>query len=124
MTDPRTTALLIIECQRGVVGDLTFLPALAEAAAPVLPQIGRLAAGSRAAGVTVAHLTYVPLLGGRTANAHGRMMKYSRAAMATWSDENPGHDVVPEIGVEPDDLLLPRHQGISPLHRTETLAIM
>ena len=31
---------------------------------------------------------------------------------------------MPEIGVGPDDLVLPRHQGISPVHRTEVLAIL
>jgi len=31
---------------------------------------------------------------------------------------------VPEIGLDPDDLLLPRHQGISPVHRTEVLTVL
>ena len=47
------TALLFIECQRGVVGDLSMLPALADAAAPALPAMGRLATAARAAGVPV-----------------------------------------------------------------------
>jgi len=34
MSEPRTTALLFVECQRGVIGDLSVLPALAEAARP------------------------------------------------------------------------------------------
>ena len=33
-------------------------------------------------------------------------------------------EVIAEIGVGPDDVLLPRHQGISPVHRTEVLAIL
>ena len=36
MTEPDKTALLFVECQRGVVGDLSVLPALAESAQPVL----------------------------------------------------------------------------------------
>ena len=31
MSEPRTTALLFVECQSAVVGDLSVLPALAEA---------------------------------------------------------------------------------------------
>ena len=50
MSEPRTTALLFIECQRGVVGDLSVLPALAESARPALADMGRLAAGARAPG--------------------------------------------------------------------------
>ena len=45
MSRPDTTALVFIECQRGVVGDLSVLPALAESARPVLVSMGRLAAG-------------------------------------------------------------------------------
>jgi nicotinamidase-related amidase len=119
-----TTALLIVECQRGVVGDLTFLPAVAEAAAPVLPTIGRLARGARASGVLVVHLTFVPAFGGQSVNQRSRMMQLARPALATWSDERPGHAVVDEIGVGPDDLVLPRSQGLSPVHRTETLPLL
>ena len=31
---------------------------------------------------------------------------------------------MPAIGTGPDDLVLPRHQGISPVHRTEVLSIL
>jgi nicotinamidase-related amidase len=49
-----------------------------------------------------------------------------RATLATaeWNASHPAVEVVPEIGVGPDDLVLPRHQGISPVHRTETLAML
>ena len=47
MTDPARTALVMIECQRGVVGDLSVLPDLAAAAGPVLETIGRLAREAR-----------------------------------------------------------------------------
>ena len=46
------------------------------------------------------------------------------AATAAWSDSHPATDVVTEIGVGADDLVLPRHQGISPVHRTEVLAVL
>ena len=47
MSEPRTTAVLFVECQRGVIGDLSVLPALAEAAQPALAAMARLAAGAR-----------------------------------------------------------------------------
>ena len=123
MSEPRTTALLFVECQRGVVGDLSVLPALAEAARPALAVMGRLAAGAREAGVQVAHLTYLPLAGGRSASRRSPLMR-ATAATASWVDGDPALEVVTEIGVGPDDLVLPRHQGISPVHRTEVLTIL
>jgi len=123
MGRPRITALLLIECQRGVVGDLSVLPALAEAARPALAAMGRLAAGAREAGVQVVHLTYLPLAGGRSASRRAPLMR-ATAATAAWSDADPALEIVPEVGVGPGDLVLPRHQGISPVHCTEVLAIL
>jgi nicotinamidase-related amidase len=123
VTDTDTKAVLFIECQRGVVGDLSMLPALAEAARPVLADMGRLAAGARAAGVLVAHLTYWPAAGGRSNNRRSPLMR-ATASSSGWGPSHPATEVVPEIGVGPDDLVLPRHQGISPVHRTETLSIL
>jgi nicotinamidase-related amidase len=121
--EPDTTALLFVECQRGVIGDLSVLPALAESARPVVAAMGRLAAGARATGVPVVHLTYVPGARGRTANRRSRLMR-ATTATAQWDDQHPAAQVVPEIGVEPGDLVLPRHQGVSPVHRTEVLAVL
>jgi nicotinamidase-related amidase len=117
------TALLMIECQRGVVGDLSMLPALAEAAKPVLPAIGRLAAAARSAGVHVFHLTYVPIAGGRSTNRKSPMMRAAKVS-AHWSPSDPAVQIVDEIGVGPDDMVLRRHQGISPVYGTETLMIL
>jgi nicotinamidase-related amidase len=123
VSDPDKTALLFIECQRGVVGDLSVLPVLAESARPVLASMGRLAAGARQAGVLVAHLTYLPLAGGRSTSHRSPLMR-ATASNAAWTESHPAVEIVPEIGVGPDDLVLPRHQGISPVHRTEVLAVL
>jgi ureidoacrylate peracid hydrolase len=123
VSDPAATALVFNECQRGVVGDLSVLPALAKAAQPALATMGRLAAGAREAGVLVAHLTYLPLAGGRSASRRSKLVR-ATSATAGWSPSDPAVEIVPEIGVGPDDLVLPRHQGISPVHRTEFLAVL
>jgi ureidoacrylate peracid hydrolase len=120
MTIPEKSALLFVECQRGVVGDLSVLPALAEAAAPVLADLGRLAEGARLAGVQVAHLTYCPMASGRSTNRRSPLMR-ATASTEEWGE---AAGVVDEIGVGPDDLVFPRHQGISPVHRTEALAVL
>jgi nicotinamidase-related amidase len=123
VSEPRTAALLFVECQRGVVGDLSVLPALAESARPALAIMGRLAAAAREAGVQVVHLTYLPLAGGQSASQRSPLMR-ATAATASWVDADPALEVVADIGVGPEDLVLPRHQGISPVHRTEVLSIV
>ena len=123
MTDPSRTAVLFIECQRGVIGDLSVLPALAKEAQPARQAMGRLATGARAAGARVVHLTYLPLAGGRSASRRAPLMR-ATGRSAEWTDDHPAMEVIPEIGVGPDDLVLPRHQGLSPVHRTEVLAIL
>jgi nicotinamidase-related amidase len=123
MSEPRTTALLFVECQRGVIGDLSVLPALAEAARPALTAMARLAAGARSAGVVVIHLTYLPLAGGRSVSQRSPLMR-ATASTAAWRESDAALEIVPDIGLGPDDLVLPRHQGISPVHRTEVLSVL
>jgi nicotinamidase-related amidase len=123
VSESGTTALVFNECQRGVVGDLSVLPALAESARPVLATMGRLAAGARRAGVLVVHLTYLPLAGGRSASRRSALVR-ATSATAAWTESHPAVEVVTEIGVGPHDLVLPRHQGISPVHSTEVLAVL
>jgi len=123
MSGPRSTALLFVECQRGVIGDLSVLPVLAEAALPALAAMGRLATGARRSGVQVVHLTYLPLAGGRSASQRSPLMR-ATTSTAAWRDADAALDIVPDIGIGPDDLVLPRHQGISPVHRTEVLTVL
>ena len=71
----------------------------------------------------VAHLTYLPLAGGRSASRRSPLMR-ATASNAAWDESHPAMEIVPEIGVGPGDLVLPRHQGISPVHRTEILSVL
>ena len=123
MTGNDGVAVLFIECQRGVVGDLSMLPALAEAAAPALVHMGRLAAGARAAGIPVLHLTYSPVAGGRSTNRSSPMMR-ATSSSAGWKPDSPEVEIVPEIGVADEDIVLTRHSGISPVYRTEVLPML
>jgi nicotinamidase-related amidase len=123
LTPPDRTAVLFVECQRGVVGDLSMLPVLAEACAPALPAMGRLAAGARAAGVAVVHLLYVPVAGGRSTNRRSLLMRATQAS-AGWTASSPEAQVVEPIGVGLDDIVLTRASGISPVYRTDVFPIL
>jgi nicotinamidase-related amidase len=104
MSQPRTTALLFVECQRGVIGDLSVLPALAEAARPAIAAMARLAGGARSVGVQVVHLTYLPLAGGRSASQRSPLMR-ATTTTADWQESDGPLE-------------------ISPVHRTEVLSIL
>jgi nicotinamidase-related amidase len=121
---PHETALLIVECQNGVVGPDSVLPDLAAVVAPSLPIIGRLAAGAREHGVQVVHLTFSPLAHNRSCNRKPLLFKGILRNMDAWGPDHPATQVVDEIGVGDDDLVLPRASGLSPTYGTETFKVL
>lgn len=116
---PGHTALLTQECQRGVAGDLSALPELAEAARAVLPHVGQLVRGARAAGVRVIHCTAERRSDGLGANANARIFQYMARAGTKLLPGSPAAELVPEIEAAASDLVLPRLHGLSPFHATE-----
>jgi nicotinamidase-related amidase len=121
---PEKCALVMVECQGGVVGAQSTLPALAADAAPMLATLGRLAAAARTTDVTVVHLLYSPLAGNRSSNRKAILFSRLLHLQDDWQQGTPETMPVPEIGVGPDDLLLTRHQGLSPTYGTETFKIL
>jgi nicotinamidase-related amidase len=120
---PEHTALVVVECQEGTVGAGSALPDLAASAAPILPVIARVARAARKAGTRVVHLTYVPAFGGLSTNQATPLQQAIGPMNAGWTAESGGN-VVGEIGVEPGDLVLSRHSGMSPTHNTELFAVL
>lgn len=121
---PSETALLLIECQNGVVGTESVLPDLAAVVRPSLPTIARLAQGARENGVQVVHLTFSPLANNRSCNRKPLLFKGILRNMDDWGPDTPATHVVDEIGVGPDDLVLPRATGLSPTYGTETFKLL
>lgn len=71
--DPATSALVLQECQNGVIGELSALPALAEAAKEgLIPNMAALAATARTAGVRVIHCTAQHRADGWSGNRNAR----------------------------------------------------
>lgn len=119
LVDPSHTALVTQEIQRGVVGDLSPLPALAEAARPVLPRIAQLARAARAAGVPVIHCTAERRPDGLGANANARIFQYMAKAETKLLPGSVAAAIVPEVPVHEVDLVMPRLHGLSPFQGTE-----
>ena len=115
---PPHAALVINECQRGVIGDHSLLPELAKAAAPVVSHVARLAAAARAAGVPVVHCTALRRGDGRGSNQNARLFMATRRSPRPMVPGSPQAEIVPEIGVAETDIVLPRMHGVSPMSGT------
>jgi nicotinamidase-related amidase len=113
---PGHTALCIVECQNGVVGPESSMPAVADAvaAAGLLPRLGGLAVAARSAGVRVVHSTFhsrADLWGG---NRNSRLFAAGRKADVQQLVGTPAVQPAPELGLDPDvDVVLPRSHGLS-----------
>jgi nicotinamidase-related amidase len=117
---PAHTAVLTMEIQRGVVGDLSAFPELADAAnnIGVIPNTARLVSAARKQGVPVIHCTaeFRPDRAGTAVNC-----QLIAAAL-----RNPDHmlagtppaELVPELTPAPSDLVCARLSGVSPFSGT------
>lgn len=120
LVEPGHTAVLTMEMQRGVVGDLSMMDSLVAevVAAGTIERAARLVAAARGVGVRVVHCTaeFRPDLAGTAVNS---------PLIAFWA-RRPGHmragtpstEIVPEIGVDEADLVASRRHGVSPFTGT------
>jgi nicotinamidase-related amidase len=115
------TALVLQEVQNGVVGEHSALPALTDAAAAVdlIPHCAALAAAARANGITVFHCTAETRDDLKGANQNARLFYGVRKSPVPLSPGSPGVQVPDLIGVDPRDVMLPRHHGLGPMTGTQ-----
>jgi biuret amidohydrolase len=118
---PDHTALVLQEVQNGVVGEPSALPMLAAEAARVgvVAHCAELARAARAAGVPVVHCTAETRDDRKGANRNARLFMGAQKSPVSLT---PGSEAVQppaEIGVDPGDLVLPRHHGLGPMTGTE-----
>lgn len=120
IVDPHHTVLLLQECQKGVIGDLSALPDMAAAAKiTMIPNVVRLAEAARAAGVRVVHATaaHQPDMWG--ANTNARLFHGAKRSPVKLVAGAEAVEPLDEIGVKGDDIVLPRQHGLSPFQGTE-----
>ena len=117
---PGHTAIVTSEVQRGVVGERSVLPQLADAAQAVMvPALRTLLPAARAAGVQVVHCTAYRRADGRGANTNARMFKGVRKAPVQLLPGSAEVEVLADLGPEPDDLVLTRTHGLDPMTGTD-----
>ena len=119
LVDPAHTAVVTQELQGGVVGSVSALPALAEAAADVVPAVHRLVVGARRAGASVVHCVAERRPDGRGSNANARLFKGVLKSPVQLTPGSPATEVVPEIGVADSDVVLRRLHGLGPMAGTD-----
>jgi nicotinamidase-related amidase len=118
---PDHTALVLQEVQNGVVGEQSALPALSDAAAAVdlIPHCAALAAAARSIGIPVFHCTAETREDQKGANQNARLFYGVRKSPVPLSPGSAGVQVPDLIGVEPGDVMLPRHHGLGPMTGTQ-----
>jgi nicotinamidase-related amidase len=123
---PGRAALVLQEVQNGVVGDMSSLPALAEAGEKIgmIGHIARLARAARGVGVPVVHSTAENLPHGFGTSRNARVFAGALKAGATNEPGSRSVQVVDEVGVGPNDVVLPRFYGLSPLTCTPLDALL
>ena len=122
---PKDCALITQECQRGVIGDLTALPPLAESAQRgMLPQVAALVRAAHAAAVPVIHCIAERRPDGAGANHNARLFQHMGRVPNPLLVGSEATQIVPEIEVSDRDFILPRLHGLSPFQGTELDSIL
>lgn len=122
LVDPSHTAIVMNEIQRGTVGDRSSLPMLVDAAAPMVREVARLVLAGRAAGVEIVHCVAASRIDMKGSMANTVFAGRARKA-AVDTPRDPVElvefaEVVPEISVEPGDLVMSRLHSMSPMTDT------
>lgn len=115
VAEPARTALLTVELQRNMVGDLSSGP-VADAARGILPNVVRLAEAARKVGVPVAHCIKIFRRDSLGRNTNLALYKRRGVLPSTPPPPDPrpqeGTEVVPELGPDPRDLVFSRLHGM------------
>jgi nicotinamidase-related amidase len=120
--NPDSTAVVCVECQNGVLGTESVLPALAADSSDLVSSVRRLLAAARQFGVRVVHATYEGSLGGRPTGT-ARLWRALGPATVNWAPGTAETAVVADL-LEPSDLVLPRHHGLFPTLDSELLPVL
>ncbi|MFE7901235.1 isochorismatase family cysteine hydrolase [Streptomyces sp. NPDC057424] len=121
LLEPRTTVLLTVECQEGVVGEESALPALAEEARAggALANVARLVAAAHDGGVQVVHAVAERRPDGRGAGSNARLFRAAARLPVQQLTGTPAVRVAAPIEVAEEDLVVRRLHGLSPLQGTD-----
>lgn len=126
MVAPGHTAMLTMEMQRGIIGDLAVIPDLAAEVAnqSVIANAARLGDAARGAGVRVVHCTAEFRADRAGSIANAPMLAVMMRSPGHLEVGSPAAEVVGELGPHPSDIVSSRRHGISPFTGTDLDAIL
>jgi biuret amidohydrolase len=118
--DPKSTAILIMEMQRGVVGDLSRIDTLVSAvkAGNVIENLAALVAKGRSAGIPVLHCQALFRADRKGSAANSPMLRNAMKNPDQILEGSAQADIVPELAPVPPDFVVPRYHGVSPFSGT------
>src|ERR1700722_4655167 len=117
VVDPRRTAIVINEFQRGVVGDLSSMPLIVDSSRAPIENLTSVLKVARPLGIPVVHCVVARRADGRGGNfntAFGAAARKRRLSgeLTEPVAPTPFAEVVPELGPEPEDFVLGRLHGM------------
>ena len=119
LVNPRHTAVVTSEIQRGVIGDYSALPELAKQGREIIPQVARLVLAAREAGAQVIHCIAERRADNKGMNKNARLFGYMAKAEPKLLRGSPATEIVPEVKLHESDVVLSRLHGLSPFSGTE-----
>ena len=118
---PGHTAVLTMELQRAVVGDLATLGGLGKAAAEtaVVTNAAQICRAARSAGARVVHCTANFRADGAGSARNCRLLAVAlEHNIETMAIGAAGAELVPELDPDPSDIVMPRLHGLTPFTAT------
>jgi len=116
---PSETAVLVIKCQEGVIGEGTSLPGLRRSVleSGMLPRLSKLLDRARTAGVQVVHCTIERTPTSRVRSGMRRFGKDASEVVASAGEGSPGR-IVQELAPHHADLVSQRAYGMTAFHQS------
>lgn len=121
LCDPAHTALLLMECQEGVIGRGGRLSALADAVERhgTVAQIARVLAAARARAVPVFHCHMARRADGAGAATNCLLLAATRKSDRPLVPGSPQQAAVPALAPTAGEWVVTRYHGLTPFHGTE-----
>ena len=118
---PESTVVLTQECQKGVIGDLSLLPALTESARAtgMIANVARIVATGRAAGCGILHCIAATRADRRGASMNAPLFAGTAKGPVTLLPGTEATELVDEITAADTDLFSTRIGGLSPVNGTD-----
>jgi nicotinamidase-related amidase len=126
LVTPESTVVLTQECQKGVIGDLSLLPALAESARAtgMIDNVARVVKVGRAAGCEVVHCIAATRADRRGASTNAPLFIGTAKGPVTMLPGSEGTELVDGIEGAETDVFSTRIGGLSPVNGTDVPTLL